>query len=70
MKEKSLTAILLLSCPDKKGLVSRISNFIFEREGNILDLDEHVDIDQKMFFIRVAWDMKNFTIQIVIRYPR
>lgn len=62
MSEHHLTAILLLSCPDRIGLVSRISHFIFERGGNILDLDEHVDPDEGTFSIRVAWDMKNFTI--------
>jgi formyltetrahydrofolate deformylase len=56
------TAILLLSCPDQRGLVSRISHFIFERGGNILDLDEHVDPDEHIFFIRVAWDLHQFTI--------
>ena len=62
MSEENLTAILLLSCPDRIGLVSRISHFIFERGGNILDLDEHVDPEEKDFSIRVAWDMKNFSI--------
>lgn len=56
------TAILLLSCPDRVGLVSRISHFIFERRGNILDLDEHVDTESGMFFIRVSWDMDGFSI--------
>lgn len=55
------TAILLLSCPDRVGLVSRISHFIFERQGNILDLDEHVDTESGMFFIRVSWDMDGFS---------
>ena len=55
-------AILLLSCPDRIGLVSRISHFVFERGGNILDLDEHVDTSEKYFFVRIAWDMKNFSI--------
>jgi len=58
----TLTALLLLSCPDKIGLVSRISHFIFERGGNILDLDEHVEADGKRFSLRVAWDMQNFSI--------
>ena len=62
MTENSLSAILLLSCPDRRGLVSRISHFVFERGGNILDLDEHVDVDGKYFFLRLAWDMKNFSI--------
>ncbi len=54
------TAILLLSCPDRRGLISRISHFVFERNGNILDLDEHVD--GGTFFLRIAWDMKNFSV--------
>ena len=62
MAEKNLTAILLWSCPDKKGLVSRIAQFIFERGGNILDLDEHVDRSEKIFFLRVAWDMSGFSV--------
>jgi len=62
MTNEKLTAILLLSCPDRVGLVSRISHFIFERGGNILDLDEHVDPEEKDFSIRVAWDMNNFSI--------
>jgi formyltetrahydrofolate deformylase len=54
------TAILLLSCPDRRGLISRISHFVFERNGNILDLDEHVD--GTTFFLRIAWDMRNFSV--------
>ncbi len=57
-----MTAVLLLSCPDRSGLVARLSHFIFERGGNILDLDEHVDTDDGTFFIRIAWDMEKFTI--------
>ena len=63
MSESKTTAILLLSCPDRIGLVSRLSHFVFERGGNILDLDEHVDIDEKIFFVRMAWDMFNFSIK-------
>jgi formyltetrahydrofolate deformylase len=62
MNTENLTAILLLSCPDRVGLVSRISHFIFERGGNILDLDEHVDPEEKDFSIRVAWDMNQFSL--------
>jgi len=58
----SQKAVLLLSCPDRIGLVSRISNFIFERRGNILDLDEHVDIASGMFFIRVSWSRDDVSI--------
>ncbi|HLF33225.1 MAG TPA: formyltetrahydrofolate deformylase [Cyclobacteriaceae bacterium] len=57
-----MTAILLLSCKDRKGLVARISHFIYERGGNIFDLDEHVDQVEKLFFIRVSWDLDGFSI--------
>ncbi len=62
MSDNNLNAILLWSCPDRKGLVSRISGFLFERGGNIIDLDEHVDPGEQMFFLRVAWDMKEFSV--------
>ena len=59
---QSSIATLLLSCPNQKGLVARISHFIFERGGDIIDLDEHVDDEEQMFFIRVEWDLKEFTL--------
>ncbi|NOX90109.1 MAG: formyltetrahydrofolate deformylase [Calditrichaeota bacterium] len=62
MTENKSTAILLLSCPDQKGLVARIAEFIFKNQGNIIDLDEHVDLDEQRFFIRVAWDLNHFKI--------
>lgn len=49
-------AILLLSCKDQKGLVYKITKLIYELKGNIIDLDEHVDQIEKMFFVRVAWN--------------
>ena len=62
MAENNVTAILLLSCADRTGLVSRISHFVFERGGNIIDLDEHVD--GKNFFLRLSWDTKNFSVPV------
>lgn len=56
--EPAPAAILLLSCRDRSGLVSRISHFIYQRGGNILDLDEHVDQEAGMFFIRVSWSIE------------
>jgi formyltetrahydrofolate deformylase len=62
VSEKKLTATLLLSCADRRGLVSRISHFVFERGGNIIDLSEHVDSGEQQFFLRISWDMDGFTI--------
>jgi formyltetrahydrofolate deformylase len=61
MTENKSQAILLFSCEDRTGLISRISSFLFEHGGNIIDLDEHVD--ERDFFARIAWDMKNFTLK-------
>lgn len=56
------TATLILSCRDQKGLVAKISQFIFQKGGNIVDLDEHVDQEDKMFFIRIEWDLSEQNI--------
>lgn len=48
-------AVLLLSCKDQKGLVYKITNFIFKLGGNIINLDEHVEQNESMFFLRLAW---------------
>lgn len=61
-KLENNTATLILSCSDQKGLVAKISQFIFQRGGNIVDLDEHVDPDEKMFFIRVEWDLSELNV--------
>lgn len=55
-------AILLLSCPDSKGLVARISGFISSGGGNIISLYEHVDTFEKTFFFRVVWDTEHFNV--------
>ena len=57
-----MTATLLLSCADRRGLVSRIATFVFERGGNILELNEHVDSGERQFFLRIVWDMADFSI--------
>ncbi|MGB1120794.1 MAG: formyltetrahydrofolate deformylase, partial [Saprospiraceae bacterium] len=56
------TAILLIHCPDKEGIVAAITDFLFKNRGNILDLEQHVDTDMKTFFMRVEWSLDNFTI--------
>ena len=61
-QQENQSAILLIHCPDKKGLVSTITEFIFKNDGNILYLDQHVDTEQNVFFMRVEWNLANFTI--------
>ena len=54
------SATLLMSCPDQKGLVAAVTQFIFHHGGNILHLDQHVDAEAGVFFMRVEWDMTAF----------
>lgn len=56
------SAILLIHCPDRKGIVVSVTEFIFKNKGNILYLDQHVDTEKGVFFMRVAWDLSDFMI--------
>ncbi len=55
-------AILLVSAPDKVGLIHEITGFIAKNNGNIINLDQHIDPDTKTFLMRVEWDITNFKI--------
>jgi formyltetrahydrofolate deformylase len=57
MKE---TGILLLQCPDRKGVVAAVTTFIYEHGGNIVRADEHQDPDLNLYFLRLEWDLADF----------
>lgn len=48
--------ILTLACPDRPGIVARVSAFLFERGGNILDAQQFDDEETGRFFMRVVFD--------------
>lgn len=56
------TAILLLHCPDKQGIITDITKFITDNNGNIVYLDQYVDKVEGMFFMRIEWELKDFLI--------
>ena len=60
--EKKQTAIFLIHCPDKQGILAAVTDFINVHKGNIVYLDQHVDYVQNTFFMRVEWDLKDFII--------
>jgi len=49
------SAVLLIDCPDRKGLVARVSTLLYEHGANILHADQHQDHDLGLFFMRVEW---------------
>ncbi|MGC9159392.1 MAG: formyltetrahydrofolate deformylase [Terracidiphilus sp.] len=49
------SAVLLLDCPDQKGLIARVSSLLYQHGANILHADQHQDHDLGLFFMRVEW---------------
>jgi len=58
------SAILLTSCPDQKGIVATLSDFVFRHNGNILHADEHADEGSNLFLMRVEFDPTDFDINL------
>ncbi len=58
------SAILLISCPDRKGEVATIADFVYRHGGNILHADEHGDEESGLFLMRVEFDPKDFDIDL------
>lgn len=56
------SAILLISCPDQRGLIASVTEFIFTNRGNIIALDQHVDAGENVFFMRLEWSLDGFAI--------
>jgi len=48
--------ILTLSCPDQRGIVAKVSAFLFERGCNILDAQQFDDQETGQFLMRVVFD--------------
>src|SRR5215469_3636812 len=53
------TAVLLIDCPDRKGLIARVSGLLYERGANILHADQHQDHELGLFFMRVEWTLNS-----------
>ena len=56
------SAILLIHCPDRKGIVAGVSGFLHRHGANILHADQHQDNNLALFFMRVEWDLTDFAL--------
>lgn len=56
------TATLLFYCDDKPGILANITDYINRNNGNIIHLDQHVDSEEKLFYIRIEWEIDQFNI--------
>jgi formyltetrahydrofolate deformylase len=59
----SNSAVLLIHCPDRKGIVAAVSGFLSDHGGNILHADQHQDHGLGLFFMRVEWDLDSFDLE-------
>jgi formyltetrahydrofolate deformylase len=54
--------VLLMHCPDQKGIIASVTEFIHQRNGNIIYIDQYVDRSQDAFFMRMVVEDSNKTI--------
>ena len=48
--------ILTLSCRDRPGITARVTSYLFEKGGNVLEAQQFNDLEGGDFFLRVAFD--------------
>ncbi len=56
------TATLLIHCPDRPGLVATVAHFVHGNGGNVIHLEQHVDREDSVFFMRLEWEIEGFQI--------
>lgn len=57
------SGILLIDCPDRRGLVASIAQFLYSHGANILHADQHQDNEAARFFMRIEWSLEGFDLQ-------
>lgn len=58
-----MTGVLLLSCPDQRGVVAAVADFIAQHGGNIVHAEQHTDDVEKVFFQRVEFELDGFALE-------
>ena len=61
-EKRNDSVILLIHCPDRRGLIAAVTEFITKNQGNIIYLDQYVDPVHQVFFMRIEWELDNFLI--------
>ena len=56
------TAVLLIDCPDRKGLVAAVADLLYRHGANIPHADQHQDHEAGLFFMRVEWELDGFDL--------
>jgi formyltetrahydrofolate deformylase len=56
------TATLLAHCPDRPGIIASLTELVYRNGGNVVYLDEHVEPETDLFFVRLVWDLTAFRL--------
>jgi len=56
------TAVALIDCPDRKGLVAAVAGILYRYGANIVHADQHQDPEAGLFFMRVEWALEEFDL--------
>ncbi|RKP53825.1 formyltetrahydrofolate deformylase [Cohnella endophytica] len=63
--DKSIRARMLISCPDKAGIVAAVSQFLYEQGANIVQSDQYtMDPEGGMFFMRIEFDLQELEVRL------
>jgi formyltetrahydrofolate deformylase len=58
------TGILLIDCPDRRGIAAAVADFLYRHDANILHADQHQDGERGLFLMRVEWDLTGFALDL------
>jgi formyltetrahydrofolate deformylase len=58
------TAVLLILCPDRDGIIANVTALLARLGANIVYLDQHTDHEFGMFFMRIEWDLEHFSVNL------
>jgi formyltetrahydrofolate deformylase len=58
------SAILLIQCPDQKGLDATIADFIYRNGGNILHFEQHQAGEERFYLARIEWELRDFQLNL------
>jgi len=58
------TAVLLITCPDRRGIVAAVAEFLYKHDANILHADQHQDAERNLFLMRVEWSLDGFALDL------
>jgi formyltetrahydrofolate deformylase len=58
------SAVLLVQCPDRKGIDATLADFIYRHDGNILHFEQHQAGEERFYLARIEWDLKGFQLDL------